>query len=239
MPESRQRGAWPIVLRNISDETKDHLSVVRGYLGLLRAGRAGAVSEQQAQFTDAALRAVENLASLATQVRDLAKLESGESGLRCTDVVDLERLLGEIARDRSEAGEQAVVDLSFSGSTRIEGVDAAALGTAFRLLLARFRFEAADEAGRLTVRMQSRLIGGEAVVWITFGEPSLLDRLDHATPEELLPFAAWRHTVASFTGQRILEMHGGVLYQLKDGYRSPSAVLLPQRRQAGGQTQVS
>jgi K+-sensing histidine kinase KdpD len=226
---------WPALLSLTSHEMKNSLAVLIGYLRMLQGGKAGDLTERQAQFIELMLKSSTSLRSVADQLSELARYEAGnlaEVTLRRRGRVDVAQVLAAAANDLPQIPDYPIqIDIEVTGAIAIDEGDGIALERAFRSLLGRFRSEV-FASDRLLVRGGIREVGAERMIWIAIGEEQQLHTLNGATPQNLHTFqlkmrSGWGLSLV--LAERIIEAHGGWIRQkLQDTAHGPVIIMLPQ-----------
>lgn len=101
-------------LRNLAHELRSPLTALKSSLQLVADGQAGPLTPDQGRFLSLALRNLERLDRMTTDLLDRERSRNGGTGLQ-TSAVDLGRVLRDGVRMHAVAAEQAGLDFDLSG----------------------------------------------------------------------------------------------------------------------------
>lgn len=223
MGEERPTTNWPELVAGGMFELKAPIAVVRGYVGMLNAERAGPLTEQQRTFLERILQSTRQISRIVEALAGLASLEGAWSTAASGKAsVSLRKLLSEVA-DHTLLQNAGRVDV------RAHGRDDEIIGAPHLLWhalagLARFvAFDQLQGERPLSIWIVDPLAASE--IWIVLAAP---DQIEEAvkTPRERLTLLDERAGSLSmdlpFAGA-IVRAHGGQLLALPKG--TPGAVV--------------
>ncbi len=108
---------------NVSHELRTTLTSISGFVSLLLAGRAGALSANQEKYLDVVKQQASNLTRMIEDLLDLSRLQASRSraGAQRSELVDLAELA---ARQLAEAANDGSIDVRLNISEDLPPVDA-------------------------------------------------------------------------------------------------------------------
>jgi len=108
---------------NVSHELRTPLTSISGFVSLLLAGRAGALSANQEKYLDVVKQQASNLTRMIEDLLDLSRLQASRSraGAQRSELVDLAELA---ARQLAEAANDGSIDVRLNISEDLPPVDA-------------------------------------------------------------------------------------------------------------------
>jgi two-component system, OmpR family, sensor histidine kinase KdpD len=198
---------WSKLLSLSGHEFSAPISVVSGYINLLL--KDGTISDPHRRLLEAAQKSCGDLSRVLAELRELSKLESGETRFN-RGTVKLRSVLADAIAAQPDLPERTVKTVLIADSDPSVDADAVKLKTAFASILHALRREvvASDE---LVVQVDAR--DGEVgrSIWITIGEPNQMAELLQLEPQALVAFDEWRggNGLRLPHARRIIEAHGG------------------------------
>jgi signal transduction histidine kinase len=198
---------WSKLLSLSGHEFSSPISVVSGYINLLL--KDGTVSDPHRRLLEAAQKSCGDLSRTLAELRELSKLESGETKFN-RGTVKLRSVLADAIAAQPDLPERTVKTVLIADSDPSVDADAIKLKTAFASILHALRRElvASDE---LVVQVDVRDEEVGPSIQITIGEPNQMAELLQLEPQALVAFDEWRggNGLRLPNARRIIEAHGG------------------------------
>lgn len=95
---------------NVSHELRTPLTSIAGFVKLLLAGRAGALSAQQRKYLDIVSSQASDLTEMIESILDLSRLQSGSANQEMSEI-DLRELVNSVTRDLSPAASEKDIEI--------------------------------------------------------------------------------------------------------------------------------
>jgi len=206
------------LLANVSHELRTPLVSTRGYVEMVRDGKAGPVTDKQCEYLDVALRNILNQARLIDELLDFTRLGEGNKTLRL-EVDDLRPILANAAAVfRLEMEAKGLrFETAFGEDPLLARIDGRRLGQALTNLLSNaLKFTHKGDTVRLRAR---RAVPDDGTILVSVEDTGI-----GIPPQELERIFARFHQVEtgiarSYGGtglglaiaRRIAELHGGTL----------------------------
>jgi two-component system, OmpR family, sensor histidine kinase KdpD len=205
--DQRTDPRWSKLLSLAGHEFSSPISVVSGYINLLLKDRA--IGDPHRRLLESAQKSCGDLSRVLAELRDLSKLESGETKFN-RGSVKLRSVLADAIAAQPDLPERTVKTVLIADSDPSVDADAVKLKTAFTSILHALRRElvASDE---LVVQVDARDGDVGRSIRITIGEPNQMGELLQLEPQALVAFDEWRggNGLRLPSARRIIEAHGG------------------------------
>jgi signal transduction histidine kinase len=207
--DQRTDPQWSRLLSLAGHEFSTPLGVVAGYIRMLLQDRA--TSEPHRRLLEPAQKSCGDLSRMLTELRELSKLESGETKFN-RGTIKLRSTLADAIGAQADFPERMVKTVLIADSDPSVNADAVKLKTAFTSILHALRRElvASDE---LVVQVDAPDGDVGRSIRITIGEPNQMAELLRLEPHALVAFDEWRggNGLRLPSARRIIEAHGGRL----------------------------
>jgi signal transduction histidine kinase len=207
--DQRTDPQWSRLLSLAGHEFSTPLGVVAGYIRMLLQDRA--TSDPHRRLLEPAQKSCGDLSRMLTELRELSKLESGETRFN-RGTIKLRSTLADAIEAQPDLPERMVKTVLIADSDPSVNADAVKLKTAFTSILHALRRElvASDE---LVVQVDARDGDVGRSIRITIGEPDQIAELLRLEPQALVAFDEWRggNGLRLPSARRIIEAHGGRL----------------------------
>jgi signal transduction histidine kinase len=187
---------WSTLLSLSAHEFSTPLSVVAGYIRLVLEDRS--IGDPHRRLLEAAQKSCGNLTLVLAELRELSKLESGETKFNCSPI-KLKSVL-----------ERTVKTVLIADSDPSVDGDAIKLKNAFASILQALRRELVT-SDELVLQLDARDQDARRSLRITIGEPNQMGELLQLEPHALVAFDEWRggNGLRLPNARRIIEAHGG------------------------------
>lgn len=198
---------WSTLLSLSAHEFSTPLSVVAGYIRLVLEDRS--IGDPHRRLLEAAQKSCGNLTLVLAELRELSKLESGETKFNCSPI-KLKSVLADAIAAQPDLPERTVKTVLIADSDPSVDGDAIKLKNAFASILQALRRELVT-SDELVLQLDARDQDARRSLRITIGEPNQMGELLQLEPHALVAFDEWRggNGLRLPNARRIIEAHGG------------------------------